>query len=254
MECSFNKRSIQFTRAYVFFCRRKTYQTGILSLLSNNRRGTVCFKSKILFLNTVNRYALLKKKVYCQFDEFSQNNLFNQIVKYTLNSLIKNMLFDEEIRQNIKKQIIYFSSIDEVEPNKTNLNKLKFNKNNFIYKLLISLAFMIYDNTGVNEEKGKAIFKDFYREEHMQKVYEFFLLNFYKIHLDKSIYHVYALKINWDIDESAVERWCDAFDVEEKITDQRTDIIIENTQKKFNLSWMLNTIKMHLFRRIKNRV
>ena len=37
--------------------------------------------------------------------------------------------------------------------------------------MLIRVAIMIYDNTTISEEDGKEIFKDFFREEQMQKVF-----------------------------------------------------------------------------------
>lgn len=189
-------------------------------------------KGKILLANTINQSSLVKKKVYCEFDEFTPDNLFNQIIGYTLNCLIKNSAIDNNIKKEIKKQIIYFANIGEALPNPNNLQKLKFNRNNFIYKLLISIATMLYNNTLVNEENGRVIFKDFYREEQMQKVYELFLLNFYALHLDREIYRVHAPKINWHIDASAFEYWQDAFDIETKITDRRTDIVVENKKEK----------------------
>ena len=146
--------------------------------------------------------------------------------------LIKNQAVDSNIKKDVKKQITYFANIDEAIPDKNNLQKLKFNKNNFIYKLLISLASMLYNSSSVNEKDGKIAFKDFYREEQMQKVYELFLLNFYAMHLDKEIYRVHAPKINWNIDTNAAEYWQDCFDIDTKISDRRTDIVIENKKEK----------------------
>lgn len=189
-------------------------------------------KGKVLIPNTINQSSFVKKKIFCEFDEFTSNNLFNQIIKYTLNSLIKNTSIDNSIKIDLKKQITFFAHVDESVPNKTNLQKLKFSRNNFKYKLLISTAVMLYNNTIINENTGKNTFNDFYREKLMQKVYELFLLNFYALHLDKEIYHVHAPKINWNIDEDALQQWGDIFDVEEKITDRRTDIVIENKKEK----------------------
>ena len=189
-------------------------------------------RGKILLSNTINKSLLVKKKIACEFDEFTANNLFNQMVKYTLSNLIRNPAIDNAIKKIMKKQAIYFSNINEAAPNKDNLQKLKFNRNNFIYKLLISLASMLYNSTLVNEENGKVVFKDFYREEQMQKVYELFLLNFYALHLDKRTYRVHAPKIDWCIDTDAVEHLKDSFNIVTKITDRRTDVVIENKKEK----------------------
>ena len=189
-------------------------------------------KGKIMLTDTIIQSSLVKKKICCQFDEFTSNNLFNQIIKYTLSCLIKNPDIKNSIKQEIKKQIIYFGQISEAQPNTNNLQKLKYNRNNHIYKLLISIASMLYNNTLVNEEEGKLAFKDFYREKQMQKVYELFLLNFYALHLDKDTYRVHAPKISWNIDEDAWRQWEGLFEVDAKITDRRTDIVIENTREK----------------------
>lgn len=189
-------------------------------------------RGKVLIQNTINKSSLIKKKVCCSFDEFTPNNLFNQIIKYTLNNLIKNTAIENSIKKDLKKQVTYFAQISESKPDKTNLQKLRFNKNNFIYKLLISLAAMLYNNTVVNENSGKTSFNDFYREEQMQKVYELFLLNFYALHLNKEKYRVHAPKIHWKIDETALEEWGKFFDIDTKITDRRTDIVIENREEK----------------------
>lgn len=189
-------------------------------------------KGKILLTDTINKSSLVRKKIYCEFDEFTSDNLFNQIIKYTLCCLIKNQAIDNTLKKDIKKQIIYFSNIGETQPSKNILQKLKYNRNNFIYKLLISIASMLYNNTLVNEEDGRIAFKDFYREEQMQKVYELFLLNFYALNLDKAIYHVHAPKISWSIDETAFEGIEGLLDIDTKITDRRTDIVIENKKEK----------------------
>ena len=101
------------------------------------------------------------------------------------------------------------------------------------YKLLINIAVMLYDNTMVNEEDGNNTFKDFFRQEQMHKVFELFILNFYKINLDRSIYRVHAPKINWHIEEDASDIWGDLFEVDENPGDRRTDIVLEN--KKLGL-------------------
>lgn len=233
-----NVDSEQFTDSYNLLGRIFSYGAGKLIRQGFLRSYEIkedelsVLKGKVLISETINRSSFVKKRIHCEFDEFTANNLFNQIIKYTLAHLLKNPCIDSNTKNNIKKQIIYFVNIEETSPNSVNLQKLKFNRNNFIYKLLISIASMLYNNTMVNKENGKIAFKDFYREEQMQKVYELFLLNFYALHLDKNTYHVHAPKINWSIDEDAVDLWKDNFDVETKITDRRTDIVVENKKEK----------------------
>lgn len=233
-----NVSSEKITNSYNLLGRVFSYGVGKLirqgfyrSYITSEDELSV-LKGKVLISNTINNASLIKKKIYCEFDEFTSNNLLNQIIKYTLNNLIKNSSIDTNIKNDLKKQIIYFNHIDETKPDKHNLQKLKFNKNNFIYKLLISIAIILYNNTFVNENDGKTLFNDFYREEQMQRVYELFLLNFYTLHLDKKTYRVHAPKINWDIDENAFDGLDVTFNIDTKVTDRRTDLVIENKKEK----------------------
>lgn len=168
----------------------------------------------------------------CIYDEYSTNDTFNRIIKYTMNSLIKNKFVNKETKKTLKKQLPFFIDIEESAPTKENLSKITFNRNNTIYRLLINVAIMIYENTIVNEESGKNAFKDFFRHEQMQKVFELFILNFYDVNLDKKTYKVHAPKISWHIEENADDEWEGIFEVDKKLEDRRTDIVVENKDLK----------------------
>lgn len=185
-------------------------------------------RGKINVQESVNRMTLQSKKIVCDFDEYSINNNFNRIVKYTILNLVRNNQIDKVTRANLKKKLAFFSEIDDLEPTKDNCRRLIFNRNNALYRLLISVSIMIHTNTVVNEQEGKHIFADFYREEQMERVFELFLLNFYSAHLDKNEYKVYAPKVFWPIDKNAAEIWETWFDIDIKGTNRRTDIAIEN--------------------------
>lgn len=159
--------------------------------------------------------------------------MFNQILKYTIDQLIISKEISPAIRSALKKQVVYFAGISSSPPTKANRKLLVFNQNNVIYRLLITIAIMLYDNTSMNEENGQMVFKDFFRQRQMERVFELFILNFYKRHLDRSIYRVHAPKINWHIDKEAVAMWEGIFDIESNPGDRRTDIVIEN--KRLNL-------------------
>jgi 5-methylcytosine-specific restriction enzyme subunit McrC len=189
-------------------------------------RGKINLKEN--FKNMLTRNGLCN----CNYDEYSTNDVFNRIIKYTMNSLIRNKFVNKETKQTLKKQLLFFADIEESAPTKENMSKIVFNRNNTIYRLLINVALMIHENTIVNEESGKNAFKDFFREEQMQKVFELFILNFYDVNLDKTTYKVHAPKINWHIEENAKDTWDGIFDVATTLTDRRTDIVVENKKLK----------------------
>lgn len=186
-------------------------------------------RGKIDVQESINRLSMQRKQLVCSYDEYSTDDIFNQILNYTIAALIKNPNVDISIKRQLKKQKMFFAGIGETAPTLSNRKKLVFNRNNVTYKLLIRVAIMLYDNTTVNEEDGKETFKDFFRQEHMQKVYEKFLLNFYAAHLDKTKYRVHAPKFVW-LKSSVEDIFDDYEDAGDYMPELRSDIVIENKE------------------------
>ena len=192
-------------------------------------------KGKILVQDSINSMSMQRKRLVCTYDEYSSNDIFNQILNYTIDSLLKNPEVCKATKVTLKQQKAFFYGIDTKPPTKRNRQKLSFNRNNVIYKLLINISVMLYEGTVVNEEAGINSFKDFFREEQMHRIFELFILNFYAAHLDRHSHKVHAPKISWKMDESADDIWGDVFDVDESPGDRRTDIVIENKVQKIQM-------------------
>ncbi len=191
-------------------------------------------RGKINVQESINRLSIQRKKLICSYDEYSSDDIFNQILNYTIVALLRNSNVDASIKKDLKKQKVFFAGIGETPPTRANRKKLIFNRNNVTYKLLICIALMLYDNTAINEEDGKEVFQDFFREEQMQKVYELFLLNFYVLHLDRSQYKVYAPKFTW-LKSDQEDLWDDIDENDSLMPELRTDIVIENKEKRIQL-------------------
>ena len=188
-------------------------------------------RGRILVQQSISHNSLQKKRLVCSHDEYSTNDIFNQILKFTIESLLRNPNVSKSTKQDLKKKSVFFSGIIATPPSKANRKKLIFNRNSVTYKLLISIAIMLYDNTTVNEENERTVFEDFFRQEQMHKVFEMFILNFYSAHLERAKYKVHAPKINWHLeDEANADIWCELFVVDDDLGDRRTDIVIENKE------------------------
>lgn len=189
-------------------------------------------KGKILIQSSIDQLSFQRRRLVCKYDEHSEDILFNQIVKYTIESMLNNGSVDWSVKKQLKSQSAFFEGIQSKPPLKTNLKKLIYNRNNITYKLLLNIAVMLYNNTVPNEENGKNSFKDFFRQKRlMNKVFEDFIFNFYAWHLDKNLYHVHRPRINWPIEEETTEIWFNAFDVNTNPGDRRTDIVIDYCEK-----------------------
>ena len=189
-------------------------------------------KGQININDSVQQNTLKNMKMVCNYDDYSENVLFNQIIKATFIDLLKYSGLAKELQNQIRKILLSFNDIDLINIQKKHFSMLRFHRNNLNYLVIMNVCKLFNYGLIANTSDGSIKFANFISEEQMQKVYEIFLLNFYKKHLDKNIYKVHAPKISWHLDKKAEEEWAGLFDIEDNPGDRRTDIVIENKQQK----------------------
>ena len=109
-----------FVDAYDLLARIFTF--GIEKLIKNGFHRSyvsVCedlstIRGKINLTQTRNNNSMLDKKIYCDYDEYSTNDCFNQILKYTINKLVKNENINQSTKNKLKKYRIFFNEIIEL--------------------------------------------------------------------------------------------------------------------------------------------
>jgi 5-methylcytosine-specific restriction enzyme subunit McrC len=162
-------------------------------------------KGKIDFSNTFKKMSLKTKgTIYCDYEEYSYNVLQNQIIKTTIINLLKIKDLDKNLKQELHKISLYFKDIDRIKLDQKIFNKVLFHRNNTIYKFIINICQLIYENILLNDEKGEHIFRTFEEnEEKMAKLFEDFVKKFYqknKQELKPRIEH-----IKWDFEGENID-------------------------------------------------
>ena len=177
-------------------------------------------KGKINFSESIKRNTLNYKKLVCSYNILSNDILFNQIIKYTLNKLINYKNIDNDIKEKLIKLNHYFIKIKNININNRTFKLLKYNKNNMHYKMIINICKFIHKNLLVNKNSSEYSFIDFYEEKRMHMLYEKFVLNFYKMHFrnNRNI-KVKNKTIKWNINDNKY------------IPIMKTDIMIYNKEK-----------------------
>lgn len=226
-----NVGSEEFDNIYNLLSR--IYINGIINL---KKRGfsryyiekkelTSILRGKVDISSSIKNQSIQQGKMICSFDEFSEDIILNQIIKTTIGLLTKAPALDKTLRKQLLKQEMYFTDISHIILSDSLFSSLRYNRNNKHYQLLINISELIYKGLITKEKENEYIFSDFIRDEQMANLYEKFVLNFYKLHLDSSIYKVHAPKLNWDIEVEAKEE--DLL----LLPEMRTDIVVENKAK-----------------------
>lgn len=120
-----------------------------------------------------------RNSLYCEYDELSENNLLNQILKTTAYILLKNAKVEEKYKTDLKKEMLFFSSVDTIDPFLIRWSSIRFQRNNNSYRILISLCQLVLEGMLMTTEEGTYKLANFLDEQRMCRLYEKFILEYY---------------------------------------------------------------------------
>lgn len=155
-------------------------------------------RGKLDMPETIRNRIQHKQKLACEFDELSENNLFNQILKTTMHYLLIDDGVDAERKVALKKVLVFFDGIELLDPSGIPWNRLHYQRNNRNYEMLINVCYFVLDGMLQTTEKGEykmAAFSD----EHMARLYEKFILEYYHQHYTTYLSEVKAGQEKWDL-------------------------------------------------------
>lgn len=161
---------------------KKQIKKGIYKDYNNFKDELSVVRGKINLNDSINKNSLTKKKIVCEYDQYDENCLLNQIIKTTIYYLLLSNKINNNTKDLLKKLNTYFVSVDKVEIKSINWDKLKFNRNNMFYKYLVSLCRLILKGLIVSDKNGNNKFKEFLDDTRISAIYENFIKEYYRKH------------------------------------------------------------------------
>ena len=175
----------------------KQIKQGLVKDYVEVSETTSSVKGKINITESINEQSFIKGQLNCSYDEFSVNCNLNQILKATMNLLIKSDI-SKTRKKKLKNLLMYFGEVDLIDVSKINW-KIRFDRNNQSYKMLINICYLVINDLIHTEKSGKVKLMEFLDDQQMSRLYEKFVLNYYiKEHPQIS---ASAPQINWQIDD-----------------------------------------------------
>ena len=155
-------------------------------------------QGKLNISESIKTQTLLKKQMICTYDEFSTNTQFNQIIKSTMLLLLKANITNTR-KKSLRNLLLFFSDVNEIDLRFVNWNQ-HYNRSNQSYQLLIGICYLIYNGLLQTQNNGTTKIMDFFNEQRICRLYEKFLLEYYrKEHPELS---ANASQIAWQLDDS----------------------------------------------------
>ena len=154
-------------------------------------------KGKLDIRETIRNRVQRKSVLSCEFDELSENNIFNQIIKTTACILVREKTVSRIRKVQLKSLLPFFDGVDEVNPFTILWNMLSYQRSNQTYKMLMNICFFVLDGMLMKDEPGAYRMATF-SDEHMNRLFEKFVLEYFKVHhkgVSANTEHV-----EWDID------------------------------------------------------
>lgn len=172
---------------------------GLYKEYVNFRKEQLLVRGKIHMSDTIRNKIAHKKSLTCEFDELSENNLLNQIIKTTVMMLLKNTDVDEIYKNELKKEMLFFSKVGTLELINIKWGDIKFQHGNQTYRLLIEICRLTAEGMLLTTEHGKYRMSSFVDEQSMNRLYEKFILEYYDRHFPDI--SVSAAHIPWALDD-----------------------------------------------------
>lgn len=157
----------------------------------------VTVRGKINISESIKKQVILRKQLTCEYDEFSVNTYKNRIIKSTMLLLLKSNIKVEQ-KEKIRKLLLYFSDVNILDVRYIDWN-INFNRNNKSYRLLISICYLIIKGLLQMQKDGSITMKDYFDEQRMCRLYEKFILEYYKKEFPSM--DVSSSQIQWCLDD-----------------------------------------------------
>lgn len=154
-------------------------------------------RGKLDMSETIRNRIRHKQKLACEFDELSEDNLMNQILKTTLYYLLIDDGVDIMRKAALKKLLVFFDGIEQLEPSEIPWSRLHYQRSNKNYELLINICYFVLDGMLQTTEKGEYRMTAF-SDDHMARLYEKFILEYYRQH-HTYLTEVKAGQVKWNL-------------------------------------------------------
>ena len=101
-------------------------------------------RGKLNLQETMKNRIRQRQKLFCEYDELSENNLLNQSLKTTMLILLRHGNVKPQRKALLKKNLLLFENVDTVSIKQVRLEKLRYQRNNQNYRMLINMI-LVYD-------------------------------------------------------------------------------------------------------------
>lgn len=135
-------------------------------------------RGKIDISESIKTRTMHKKQLVCAYDDFSVNSYMNRVIKTTVELLLHSDI-SKARKKELRKLHVFFSEVESLDVYKINWS-FRYNRNNQTYRMLLSICYLIVKGLLQTNSDGTKKLMDFIDEKRMSRLYEKFILEYFK--------------------------------------------------------------------------
>ncbi len=156
-----------------------------------------CLRGKIKVSESIKRQTMQKQQLVCSYDLFSVNSYPNQVIKTTMEFLLRADI-PKPRKKAMRNILLRFGEVNLLVPESINWS-MRYDRNNQTYRMLITVCYLVLKGLLQKTEDGKMKMMDFLDEQRMCRLYEKFILEYYRKEFPQL--HAAPLQIKWALDD-----------------------------------------------------
>ena len=191
-----------------------------------------CLRGKIRVTESIKQQTLMKQQLICTYDEFSVDSYMNRILKTTMELLLRYDI-PKVRKKELRNLLLYFKEVNTLDVHSINWN-FRFHRNNQTYQMLMQ----------------------FLDEQRMCRLYEKFILEYYKKHYPQI--KTSASQIGWALDDGIgimlpIMQSDIMFVYGDRTLIIDTKYYSHTTQKQYNVNTLHSNNLYQIFTYVKNK-
>ena len=213
-----------------------------------------CLKGKIDVNESIKGQTIIKHQLICTYDDFSVNSYMNRILKATIELLLRYDI-PKTRKKSLRNILFYFKNVKKI--NIFDIDwKLRFNRNNQSYQMLMSICYLIIKGLLQTTAEGSVKLLQFLDEQQMCRLYEKFILEYYRKHYPQL--KATASQIDWALDDG-IGTMLPTMKSDITLTYKNKSLIIDAKYYAHTTQFNYNVTKLHsnnlyqIFTYVKNK-
>ena len=158
-------------------------------------------RGKIDVTESVKSQAVWRRQLVCSYDEFSVDTTMNRVIKATVALLVRSDI-SRARKKSLKKLMVYFANVRDIDLHTVDWN-MRYDRNNRTYRMLMAVCWLVVKGLLQTQSDGATRMMDFFDEQRMSRLYEKFILEYYRREYPRL--RASASFVEWALDDGMMD-------------------------------------------------